>query len=200
MENGPTSNNPRIKHLLNHNPSQPLGVITVLKEDATGLYYESQVGTHSLGQDFIKMVESSLVSEHSIGFQTVKQNKIQGYDEYQKNPSKGMFEITEVKLWEGSSLTAWGANERTPLTGMKSEEKISYLQELMNRQKNLEKFCRNTTATDETIELLLIENKQLTQQIIDLSKSITQPEDSTLPKEDTEILDVLTKFSKSLIK
>ena len=32
-ENGPESSLPRIKHLLNHDPSLPLGVLTSLKED-----------------------------------------------------------------------------------------------------------------------------------------------------------------------
>jgi len=41
--------------------------------------------------------------------------------------------------------------------------------DLVLRQKNIEKFCRNSTATDETIELLLIECKQLTQIIIEKS-------------------------------
>ena len=54
-ENGPESSLPRIKHLLNHDPSLPLGVLTSLKEDGYGLLYESQVGSHELGEDFIKI-------------------------------------------------------------------------------------------------------------------------------------------------
>lgn len=189
-ENGPASSQPRIKHLMNHNPSQPLGKLTDLKEDATGLYYESQIGTHTLGTDFIKMVESNLISEHSIGFRTVKKNQLQDYETYAKNPDKGWFELTELQLWEGSSLTAWGANELTPLTGLKSDK--DFVQDLINRQKNIEKFCRNTTASDETIELLLLEGKQLTQIIIDLSA--TKPEDSTLPE--AKIMNAINTFIK----
>ena len=33
--------------------------------------------------------------------------------------------MTELKLYEGSSLTAWGANMYTPLTGMKAYDKIN---------------------------------------------------------------------------
>lgn len=32
----------------------------------------------------------------------------------------GYNEITEAKLYEGSSLQGWGANEMTPITGMKT--------------------------------------------------------------------------------
>ncbi len=185
LEWGPNSSQPRIKHLMNHNSSQPLGKITSLCEDMKGLCYESQVGTHTLGQDFIKMVESNLITEHSIGFQTMKRNQLQDYQEYMKNPSGGWYELTDLKLYEGSSLTAWGANPNTPLTGMKGETIEDAIQRYINRQKNIEKFCSNSTATDETLQLLLIENKQLTQIIIELTeqaKSATpQGEDTLIP-------------------
>lgn len=195
MEWGPDSTQPRIKHLQNHNVSQPLGKITGLNEDATGLNYESQIGSHALGQDFIKMVDSGLITEHSIGYQVMKQNQLQDYADYMKNPSAGMYELTDLKLWEGSSLTAWGSNDRTPLTGMKDAEKKDALQALLNRQKNLEKFCRNTTASDETIELLLIECKQLTQLIIENTK---EPIISTSQPKINEWADAIKTFSNSL--
>lgn len=198
LENGPASAQPRIKHLLNHSASQPLGVLTSLKEDTTGLQYESQTGKHSLGIDFVKMVESGLITEHSIGFQTIKKNQLQDYDGYKANPSKGWFELTEVRLWEGSSLTAWGANPNTPLTGMKGLSKEDQIKTLVNRQKQLDRFCRNSDATDETIELLLIEVKQLTQKIIDLSADTTQPGETIAPGGSNELLESLKQFRKSL--
>ena len=175
-EQGPKSAQPRIKHLMNHNPSMPLGKIIELKEDSTGLVYESQVGTHALGQDFIKMVESGLITEHSIGYRTIKRNQLQDYAGYQKNPSMGMFEITEAKLFEGSSLTAWGANPLTPLTGLKNAVNID---SVISQQVAIEKFCKDSTATDETIEMLLLHSKQLSQYILDIKAN--QPAASTDP-------------------
>lgn len=175
-EQGPASSQPRIKHLMNHNASQPLGKLLDLKEDATGLTYESQIGTHSLGVDFIKMVESGLITEHSIGFRTIKRNQLQDYQGYMKNPSKGWFELTELALMEGSSLTAWGANPLTPLTGLKGAIDIDKIAE---QQKAIEKFCKDSTATDETIEMLLLHSKQLSQYIIDLKTN--QPAAATDP-------------------
>ena len=169
-ENGPSSTKPRIKHLLNHDVTKPLGKLLLLQEDAKGLYYESQIGTHTLGKDFIKMVESGLVTEHSIGFKTIKEDT--------KTEANYM---SELKLWEGSSLTAWGSNGETPLTGMKGLK----LDELNTRIKALDKFCRNSTATDETIDLLLIEIKQLQQYIIDLKA--TEPNKITLPDEGKDV-------------
>lgn len=169
----------RVKHLMNHNVSQPLGVIKSLKEDSYGLAYESQVGKHALGVDFIKMVESGLITEHSIGFVTVKQNKMQDDTN----------EITEIKLYEGSSLTAWGANPLTPLTGLKSEVDV---EKIFEQQKAIEKFCKASDATDETIEMLLLHSKQLSQYIIDLKA--TQPVKTTEP----DLIDAIKQFRTTL--
>ena len=141
----------RIKHLMNHDPSQPLGKILELKEDNYGLFYRSQIGKHKLGVDFIKMVESDLIKEHSIGFRTLRE---------QKNDSAN--EIHEVMLFEGSSLTAWGANEMTPLVNMKSINDVAELKETI---RNFEKFIRHADVTDETIELCLIKVRQLAQAV-----------------------------------
>ena len=141
----------RIKHLMNHDPSQPLGKILELKEDGYGLYYRSQIGKHRLGQDFIKMVESDLIKEHSIGFRTLREQK-----------SDSANEIHEVMLFEGSSLTAWGANEATPVINMKS---ITSVEDLKETIRNFEKFIRHSDATDETIDLCLIKVRQLAQMV-----------------------------------
>lgn len=181
-ENGPDSPNPRVKHLMNHNPSQPLGSLITLKEDATGLYYESQVGSHNLGQDFIKMVESNLITEHSIGFRTIKKSQL-------KQDGQDVYEIKEVKLFEGSSLTAWGANPLTPITGLKS---ITDLDKIIEQQKAIEDFCRKTTATDETIQMLILHSKQLSQLILDIKHSSRE---TLEPEED--LAEVIQSFTKS---
>jgi HK97 family phage prohead protease len=148
----------RIKHLMNHDPSKPLGKLLELKEDDYGLFYVSQIGKHSLGQDFIKMVESDLIREHSIGFNDLTPEA--------KRRGEGYNNITEVKLYEGSSLTAWGANEFTPLVEMKGQK----VEELAEKIKRFEKFARNSDATDETIESCLLYIKQLGQIIEDITK------------------------------
>jgi len=166
-ENGPKSAKPRIKHLMNHNTNQPLGLLQDLKEDDFGLYYESKLGKHSLGTDFVKMVESGLITEHSIGYRTIKRNQLQDYEGYMKNPSACWFELTELKLWEGSSLTAWGANANTPITGMKTEQRV---ESMNSRIEFLSKAIRDGVFTDETFELLEIELQQIKQFNIDLLK------------------------------
>jgi HK97 family phage prohead protease len=191
-ENGPDSALPRIKHLLNHDPSLPLGVLKSLTEDAYGLAYESQVGSHEGGEDFIKMVESGLITEHSIGFKIIKRNQIQSYENYLKNPSAGQYEITEIKLYEGSSLTAWGANPLTPITSLKSLNDVDLL---VAKHEAIEKFCRNTTATDDTIQMLLLHSKQLAQLILDM-KSTTEPVKAIQPEE--SVADIIRQFNNNL--
>ena len=159
----------RIKHLLNHDPGKPIGKLVDLKEDSYGLPYESHIGTHFLGTDFIKMAESGLITEHSIGFSDLTPAE--------KRKGDGYNNITEVKLYEGSSLTAWGANEFTPLIEVKGQSVIT----LAERIKKFEKFARNSDATDETIESCLLYIKQLAQIIEDITT--TDEEDSPVPDE-----------------
>lgn len=187
-ERGPQSAQPRVKFLRNHLVYEPVGNITELKEDSNGLYYEGVPGTHFIGTDTVKMIQSGLITEHSFGFETLDKNV----------KSDGTRELKELRLWEGSVLTAWGANEKTGAAALKSLGKEAYIDKLRRETKALETFCRNTTATDETIELLLLERKQLTQMILDLSEKATGPEqNSTLPDAIGQTLDDFIKSLKN---
>ncbi len=177
-ERGPQSSRSRIKWLLDHDTTKAIGVLTVLKEDDFGLYYEGEAGKHFQGQDFLKMAESGIITEHSYGYQTLKEKA-----EYDGN------HLLEVKMWEGSCLQTWGANENTPLQKALTKSK----DQIQKRIKALDSFCRNTTATDDTIELLLIEIKQLGQLLIDRN----QPTENVIdpPKDNPELLGSITKFN-----
>lgn len=192
-ECGPQSTQPRIKHLRNHLIYEPVGNLLVLKEDKTGLYYESQPGTHTIGVDTVKMIESGLITEHSIGYETIRKQVVNPDADWRDRKQI----LQELKLWEGSCLTAWGANELTGGATMKTMGKEAYVKFLSDRSQAIEKFCKNSTASDETIELLLIEVKQLTQIILEISNKATAPDKktSTLP---VEMRDALKTFKNSL--
>jgi len=174
----------RIKHLLNHDPSKPLGKIMELSEDSYGLKYVSQVGTHSLGKDFVKMIESDLIHEHSIGFRTLRDQKASDHNE-----------IHEVMLYEGSSLTAWGANEHTPLLGLK---KLKSIEEIQNQIKAFEKFVRNSDVTEETIDLCLIKVKQLAQALEMMSSTeaaeVAPPQQKEEEVQVGSLITIINKF------
>jgi HK97 family phage prohead protease len=173
----------RVKHLFNHDPGQPLGKIMELEEDSYGLKYVSKVGTHSLGRDFIKMVESGLITEHSIGFRTLREQK-----------GSGSNEIYDVMLFEGSSLSAWGANMETPLIGMKSEQTLKQLQDQI---KSFENFIRNCDVSEETVDLCLIKVKQLAQAIEHMSSTEAAIEAPLQQKDDEleqSLINILNKI------
>ncbi|TGE05565.1 HK97 family phage prohead protease [Hymenobacter fodinae] len=114
LENGPGSRQPRIKHLLQHNTRAIIGKFTELKEDAKGLLCTSIIADTQEGNDALALYELDLF-EHSVGFQTIK------WEGDNTDPDNYVRRLTELKLWEVSSVT-WGANAETPLVGIKSRE------------------------------------------------------------------------------
>jgi hypothetical protein len=121
--------------LFNHDTGKPIGKPSVLKEDETGLYFETKFPDTVLANDILKLYQTGAITEHSIGFNIIQSRNESNYQL-----------IQEVRLWEGSSVL-WGANQDTPTTGIKAEEftmKTNLLNELM----------RNGTLSDETFEMI----------------------------------------------
>lgn len=147
-ERGPQGTKARIKHLLDHKTDKVIGVFQELKEDSQGLYYVSKLGNHTLGQDALHMYSDGIITEHSIGFNII----------HEKSEKESNI-ITEVKLWEGSSLQTWGANENTPVLGVKGIDKKP--EEYLDRIDRINSALRKGKYTDETFELLEIELKQI---------------------------------------
>ena len=125
-----------IKWLLDHDKYKALGKIDVLKEDNYGLYYEGKVGRHTLGKDFMFMVEDGIINQHSFGYKTIKEN----YDNQTKTNR-----IKELMMYEGSSVQFLGANPNTPITGVKS------LDDALEMCEKLKRFIQTSKATDETL-------------------------------------------------
>lgn len=140
MERGPQGKK-LIKYLLDHDSQKSVALITNLEEDMKGLRYEAKIGTHSLGVDFMKMVESGLINQHSFGFSVPKDK--QYYDQTRKANV-----IKEVIMYEGSAVQFLGANAETTFIDLKSEnDAFEYLD-------RLEKFVRTSDATDDTLAKL----------------------------------------------
>lgn len=170
-DQGPDSVQPRIKHILNHNTREPLGKIITLKEDSTGLYYESKVGTNAIAVDFLKMVESGLITEHSIGYGVVKKTVVNPDADWRDQQTH----LHELKLWELSSLTAWGANQYTPLTGVKSMQAVS------ERIERLIKAVQSGTFTDSSFAFLEDELLFMQKAFKDISTKPDPNGETTLP-------------------
>lgn len=125
-----------IKWLLDHDKYKAIGKVEVLKEDNYGLYYEGKVGRHTLGKDFMFMVEDGIINQHSFGYKTIKEN----YDNLSKTNR-----IKELMMYEGSSIQFLGANPNTPITGVKS------LEDALEMCEKLKRFISTSEASDTTL-------------------------------------------------
>ncbi|MFV2015740.1 MAG: HK97 family phage prohead protease, partial [Candidatus Heimdallarchaeota archaeon] len=143
----------------------PLGPILKLEEDDFGLKYTAKISKTSYGNDIYELIKDGSITEHSVGFQTIKQKK----------DKDGVNRITEVKMWEGS-LVVWGANASTPLTSVKTMPELYDELEFLNKQ------IRKGEINDLT--LLTLKLEQLKQTIENLT-----PTNEQSVKETTEQLE-----------
>jgi HK97 family phage prohead protease len=166
-----------IKYLLDHDKNKVVAKINELYEDEKGLYYEAKIGTHALGQDFMKMIESDLINQHSFGFKTIKEE----YDSQAKANR-----LKELMMYEGSAIQFLGANPETNVIGLKSpEDYIAYFEKL-------EKFVKTSDASDETLIILTEKIKSLH---IYLEPASTTPEVKEAD-EHKQIIELLKNFGK----
>lgn len=104
----------RIKHLKFHDTRQSPGKILKIWEEGEYVLAESQLNQDTqIGRETFAEYKLGQITEHSHGFVPVKQG-------YSKEQNANI--ISEVKLYEVSSLLAWGANEFTPMVGMKDSD------------------------------------------------------------------------------
>ena len=167
QEHGPSSeSNRKIAHLAYHDTRRPIGVLAELKEDSTGLYFVSKMGSHTEGQDFLKMYEEGLIREHSIGF-----NYISDKIKESKEGDQTIWDIQEVKLWEGSAVV-FGANSETPnLSIIKSQDDLNnHLEEINERMEVFIKALTDNNLSKKYNELFVLELMQLKEQYNSLLK------------------------------
>lgn len=182
-ERGPKSNQPRIKHLKNHDSRQAPGRLTELSEDGFGLFFVSQLARSgkdftTLARDTLIEYDAGIITEHSVGFETITERT-----ENENNV------ITEIRLWEGSSLSAWGANSNTPATGVKDQK-----DDLIKYFKYLEKALKIGEFSDQKLKELEIHFKALQKAFNEVSPQKTD-DDLVLLETFTQNLKVLQNGS-----
>lgn len=107
-ERGPA----KVKFLLNHEYRKlPLGIATLLREDAEGLYAEFRVSKTTEGDDALESIRDGAVDGLSIGFQPVK-------DRW--NKEKSAVERLEAKLLEVSA-TPWPTYENAAIAAVRAD-------------------------------------------------------------------------------
>ena len=156
--------NRKISHLRHHDWHKQIGLFTELKEDNFGLYAVSQLGRSDDGRNALLDYQDGIIKEHSIGFNYVKDKIAKKEDDTLGE----YYNVTEVNLMEGSAVT-FGANEFTPtLEANKSLIDSDYLLNLNNDMNILIKALKNGKGTDERLENIDIQLKQIQQKYISL--------------------------------
>ena len=148
-------------NLWQHETWNPIGIPTEMVEDEKGLLVTGFV-TDAQNGDYRKMYQEGIITEHSVGFRTLN---------WQQEGDIRL--ITEVQLWEYSAVT-WGANSNTPVVS-KGEDMEDSKRRIKRRYEAVTKALRNGTYTDETFNLLEVELKYLTDNLL----ALIEPQEST---------------------
>lgn len=177
--------NRKIAFLRHHNWEMQIGKWVELAQDQKGLYAVGELGRSTMGEDAFKDYEDGIIREHSIGFKYIA-DKIKWVDD-SSMPSKGFFQITEVKLYEGSAVT-FGANEFTNVVDVKGEQRIEQAYKLSNEIEILTKALANGKGTDERLHQIEMKLKFLNSQMLLLCKSEPDVKIHSLEEKPTEAL------------
>ena len=177
QERGPKGSN-RIKHFKWHDRRFVPGVPQELGEDEFGAWFVSKLSKSTLGKDTLIEYDEGIITEHSFGFEIIKDS----VDE------SGIRHIKEYRLWEVSSLTAWGAN---PLTRTEWVKDIKEPKELLEAIENITKYLKVGSFSDEYLSKLEQKYTELT--TIYNSLTTKEPKPST-QKAGEPRLDVVTKL------
>lgn len=109
----------RVKWFLNHDKNVLLGVPLEGKQNGKYLEMLGQLNmkkqvSRDVYEDYKLYAEHGRTLEHSIGVNAIKWEM-----------DGDVRKVSEWKLWEYSTLTSWGANEDTPMLGIKGAKDIN---------------------------------------------------------------------------
>lgn len=171
----------RIKHFLNHDGRLLIGIPLSFEPDSFGLKTRSKLNLNKeIGrdayEDYKLYKDNNRSLEHSFGYEVLRRDQ------------KDKRRIQEYKLWEYSTLTAWGANWKTPLVDLKNmdmtseqlEEHIQELTEMYNRK-----------YSDTRLKQIEIKLKDLTSSP---DKDAPDAESTHLIAPDAKAIELLTEF------
>ena len=238
--------------------------MTDVYEDDNNAYTKAWLGTHTLGNDVLLMMDEGVIKKASFGYVPTKSNpvdikgkKVRELKEVKHletsvltkmpaNPkagvrqvNKSLFDLSEVKqlsqteqdilkqitasdqdvlvnliqlsgtLDPQSDLYMWItymiSSSADAMGSIRSQLRYNCgeMKALEAHVKTMEKFCRNTKASDDCVQTILLEIDNTKQFISTYNTADTQAEESLEPTasiEEKELLSALETFNKSLIK
>lgn len=145
-----------IRYFKNHNKDIPIGTIDRFEEDENHAYAIVKMGDWTDADDMLKMMAAGAATNNSYGFDPVRSIN-------RKDKGKGIGrEFIEAKLWEISTLTHWGSHPASKVVEVHKQDASKMdLKEWNDSIEKMESFCRNTSASDETIIEVLKEVEHL---------------------------------------
>lgn len=205
----------KIKHLKDHDWSKNIARLDVLEErkveingkDITGIYHESYYPNTQDSTDMLIKIQEGMYDARSIGFQYVtiviaseesqNEDHRKNWDIYLPlalNPEVAekngfFFVVKEIKLWEGSDV-AFGANQLTPLLGIKGTDKKILVDQLHSKLDTCYSLARNGSLSDDGFHTLDMEIKQIKSYIATITEDQTSVKEAATsrpsPAKDSE--------------
>ncbi len=162
-----------INFYLNHNDEQAPGKVVDVFEDNERAYTKAWLGTHTLGNDTLIMMDEGIIKKASFGYFVDKSSPI---------TIKGVTvrELKEVAHIETSVLTKMPMN---PLAGVVSVTKMfndNDIEDFTYHLKTMERFCRNTNASDDCIKNILNEIESVKTILLKYNTANTQTHDDVI--------------------
>jgi HK97 family phage prohead protease len=98
-DRGPESNSKqKIAFLWQHDPRDPIGQFTVLREDEYGLYFEAVLDDVPSGERALRQIKSGTINQFSYGFDYI-------WDKMEYDEKRDVILMYEVNFMEGSPVT-----------------------------------------------------------------------------------------------
>lgn len=180
QDRGPESSaNDKIIMLWQHDRKEPIGRISVLREDEKGLYFECVIDDVERGNQTLKQLESGTLNQFSIGYSYVWENC-----EYDREHD--ILIVKEVVLFEISVVTI-GCNAETEYLGLKAEGN-----QYEALKKEIDNVCKGLSITKKE-EVQTVVRKALS--LVNL-----KPEVSTNPLEKKQADDKVKLFGNLKLK
>lgn len=172
---------------IDHDRSLQPGLVKKTWEDEMKAYTKVWFGTHTLGTDTMLMMDEGIMRGASFEYITEKKSIL-------NVKGRKIRELKEVKhLATTVTLSLPPVN---PLAGVVSVTKAGEIDfvEFKSRIDKLEKFCRNTTASDDCIKSILNQVEEIKSMISNSDTVSTQPitEPDASVKEFANALHLLT--------
>jgi HK97 family phage prohead protease len=159
--------NKAIDFLIDHDKNKRPGQVIGLFDDEKKAYTKVKFSQSTLGTDTMLMMDEGLIKGASFGFYTIKAttNTIKG---------RKVRELREV-IQDETTVT-YAKNPVNPIAGVVKVTKadMEVLHEYKSHIDRLEHFCRNTTASDDTIINILAEVKAAREVISQYDTADTQ--------------------------